>query len=196
VRLCVFVFVVQCVAFPILGKFVLCILVLFIHLNDSLFDFFSVAQLKSLIWSYPSTAMRCVPLIAHIYTPQNTSRVSPSPNHCYHCKLSVYRHCLFTDTVSVPTLSVYRHCQCNDTNTRRLLSYRYNYHGHWLLHPGLHGANISAMQWTYKEYFYSSRKTGSAISNIWLLKMYKQLNTKHQLFVKHTKTATCFGFIN
>jgi hypothetical protein len=29
-----------------------------------------------------------------------------------------------------------------------------------------------------------------------LLKRYKQSNTTHQLFVKHTKTATCFGFIN
>jgi hypothetical protein len=29
-----------------------------------------------------------------------------------------------------------------------------------------------------------------------LVKRYKQSNTTHQLFVKHIKTATCFGFIN
>jgi hypothetical protein len=29
-----------------------------------------------------------------------------------------------------------------------------------------------------------------------LLKRYKQSNTTHQLFVKHTKTATCFDFIS
>jgi hypothetical protein len=34
------------------------------------------------------------------------------------------------------------------------------------------------------------------LTTIKILKRYKQSNTTHQLFVKHTKTATCFGFIN
>lgn len=42
---CVFVFVDQCFAFPALAQFVLCVLVVFDHLNDSLFDFFPVTQL-------------------------------------------------------------------------------------------------------------------------------------------------------
>jgi hypothetical protein len=46
--------------------------------------------------------------------------------------------------------------------------------------------------------YYSVHETLSNTTNQFykLLQSYEQSNTTHQLFIKHTKTATSFGFIN
>jgi hypothetical protein len=49
----------------------------------------------------------------------------------------------------------------------------------------------------YQGYFTVPQKISCRCEyQFFLLKRYKQLNTTHQLFIKHTKTTTCFGFIN
>jgi hypothetical protein len=85
VRVCVFVFVEQCLAFPVLGQFDFCILVVSKHLNDSLFDFLPVTQLTviNLVLSKHCNGL-CVSY--GIYIHSTVSRVvSPlSPKDCYH----------------------------------------------------------------------------------------------------------------
>lgn len=110
-RLCVFVFVDQCVAFPIFGKFVLCILVLLIHLNDSLFDFFPVAQLTviNLVLSKHCNAM-CAAYCTYIHSAVTwvVSLRLLTIVIAVNCQCT-NQHCQFTDTVSVTTqiLAVY-----------------------------------------------------------------------------------------
>jgi hypothetical protein len=48
----------------------------------------------------------------------------------------------------------------------------------------------------YTEYRERNSHNNKKIKHTYILKRYKQSNTPHQLFVKHTKTETCFGFIN
>ena len=130
--MCVFVFVDKCCTLPVLGQFVLCILVVSIHLNDSLFDFFHVTQLTVINF-----------VLSKYYNGMWVSFFSHTYTTLYH------ESCLPRLLTIVNVNGQCTHIQIFPV----FLSYKYHYHGHWLLPLGMHGANISAIQWTCKEYF-------------------------------------------